>query len=176
MVSGLMVSADKTARWIPRPFNSPFEHGLRMLFVLDAARGESADIQRLISYDYLLVHSGDVPGGPESLHPAVPFRGSELLVKRDLLRSGLNEMHSRELLVKNFDNNGITYRATRLTTAFLALMHSSYALALKERAKWVTDTFQALDDRSFAEFISLNVGRWGAEFDRITAIDKLVLD
>src|SRR3954470_12842134 len=114
MVSGLMVSADKTARWIPRPFNSPFEHGLRMLFVLDAARGESADIQRLISYDYLLVHSGDVPGGPESLHPAVPFRGSELLVKRDLVRSGLDLMFARELVEKRLTEQGIVYRGSQL--------------------------------------------------------------
>jgi len=65
--------------------------------VLDQARGRSFDLQRLVSYDYLLVHSGDVEDGPVSLHPAVPFRGSELLVKRDLVRAGLDAMFAREL-------------------------------------------------------------------------------
>jgi len=37
-----------------RPFNSPLECGLRMLFMLNAANGQPADLQRLISYDYPL--------------------------------------------------------------------------------------------------------------------------
>ena len=90
-----------------RPFNTPFESGLRLLFVLDQARGRSFDLQRLVSYDYLLVHSGDVEDGPVSLHPAVPFRGSELLVKRDLVRAGLDAMFARELLEKKFESTGI---------------------------------------------------------------------
>lgn len=52
-----------------RHFNTPIESGLRLLFVLDEAKGEVFDLQRLVSYDYLLVHSGDVEGGPVSLHP-----------------------------------------------------------------------------------------------------------
>jgi hypothetical protein len=67
----------------PRPFNSPLECGLRLLFVLVAANRTRSDLQRLISYDYLLIHSGDIANGPHSLHPPVPFRGTELLVKRD---------------------------------------------------------------------------------------------
>jgi hypothetical protein len=68
-----------------RLFNTPLECGFRLAIILDAVSGEP-DLQRLVSYDYLLVHSGDVEGGPASLHPAVPFRGTELLVKRELVR------------------------------------------------------------------------------------------
>jgi len=64
----------------PRLFNTPLECGFRMLFLLHAAGPKARDLQRLISCDYLLVHSGDASGGPTSLHPAVPFRGSEWLV------------------------------------------------------------------------------------------------
>lgn len=146
-----------------------------MLFVLDAANGDPADLQRLVSYDYLLVHSGDVPDGPASLHPAVPFRGSELLVKRDVLSAGLNQMHSRELLSKTFDTDGITYRSTALTRAFLGLLRSTYAVALRSRAQWVFDNFGQLDAQELSDFMTARIGRWGAEFDRITAIDRLEL-
>src|SRR5215216_4958722 len=120
-----------------RPFNSPLECGLRVLFVLNAAAGRPSDLQRLISYDYLLVHSGDVLDGPNSMHPSVPFRSTELLVKRDLLSIGLNQMFSRELISKSFDTSGILYRATDLTTAFIALLKSDYADALRVRSKWL---------------------------------------
>lgn len=146
-----------------------------MLFVLGAAKGTPSDLQRLVSYDYLLVHSGDVSEGPTSLHPAVPFRGSELLVKRDLIRVGLNQMFSRELLQKTFDMAGIRYRATQLTAAFIALMTSDYADALRWRSKWVIERFGLMADDELTSFMSENIGRWGAEFERLTAIDDLEL-
>jgi hypothetical protein len=146
-----------------------------MLFVLDAADGAPADLQCLVSYDYLLVHSGDISNELTSLHPAVPFRGSELLVKRDALSAGLNQMFSRELIKKHFDNDGITYRSTELTRAFLTLMRSTYALALRVRALWVIDNFGRLDRKQLSEFMTDHIGRWGAEFDHLTAIDQLEL-
>jgi hypothetical protein len=148
---------------------------LRLLFVLNAADGAAFDLQRLVSYDYLLVHSGDVSGGPRSLHPAVPFRGSELLVKRDLVQIGLNQMFARELLVKSFDVSGIAYRSTELTGAFLRLMHTTYADALRERSTWVVSNFRHLNDREFERYMANRIGRWGAEFDRLTAINDLEL-
>lgn len=159
----------------PRPFNTPLECGLRMLFVLDARPDRPVDLQRLISYDYLLVHSGDVLGGPTSLHPAVPFRGSELLVKRELVHAGLNQMYSRELLLKTFDLSGILYRATELTSAFVALLKTPYAAALRERAAWISSRFGDLHDRELESFMSENVGRWGGEFDRLSALNELEL-
>ena len=157
-----------------RIFNSPLEYGLRMLFILDAYDGQRADLQRLVSFDYLMVHSGDADG-PESLHPAVPFRGGELLVKRDVLSLGLNRMFSRELIDKRFDNSGITFGSTALTGPFLALLKSRYAEELRDRAHWLIATFGALDDGDLDAFMSQRVGRWGAEFNRMGALEKLVL-
>jgi hypothetical protein len=167
--------SDRPVQMHARPFNTPLECGLRMLFVLDAGTDQPADLQRLISYDYLLVHSGDVPGGPASLHPAVPFRGSELLVKRDLVHAGLNQMYSRELLLKTFDVSGILYRATALTTAFLALLKSPYAMSLRDRSAWIVARFGLLSDGDLAAYMSENIGRWGGEFDRLAALNELEL-
>jgi hypothetical protein len=146
-----------------------------MLFVLDAADGGTADLQRLVSYDYLLVHSADVPLGPTSLHPAVPFRGTELLVKRRLIETGLEQMFSRELLDKVFVSSGIVYRRTSNTTAFIQLLTSKYATALRERAHWLTLQFGGMGDSELATFMASNIGRWGADFDRLSAIDDLEL-
>ena len=158
-----------------RPFNSAIEYGLRILFLLEAAGEHGADVQRLVAYDYLLVHSGDVDGGPPSLHPAVPFRGTEMLVKRELINAGLVHLLARELLKKTFDINGISYYSTPLTRAFSELLKSEYAYALRERSKWVVDKFGHKTDVELMEFMSNNVGRWGAEFDRQTALNNLEL-
>jgi hypothetical protein len=151
------------------------ECGLRVLFVLNAADGRASDLQRLVSYDYLLLHSGDVPKGPSSLHPSVPFRGTELLVKRELLSAGLNQMFSRELLEKTFDVSGILYRATELTSAFITLLKTNYAKRIRARSEWVIDRFGAMDDAELSAFMTMNIGRWGAEFERLTATNHLEL-
>lgn len=158
-----------------RPFNTPIETGLRLLFALDEAKGEAFDLQRLVSYDYLLVHSGDVEGGPTSLHPAVPFRGGELLVKRELVLAGLDAMFAKELLEKKFQRTGICYCATELTGPFLRLLVSAYASSLRARAAWVVSRFAICTDEMLEKYMNDNVGRWGAEFDRLTAIKELEL-
>lgn len=70
------------------PFNSAVECGLRSLVILEQAFPRDYDLQRLVFYDYLLVHSGDA-NGPESIHPATPHRSGEVLVKRQILEQGL---------------------------------------------------------------------------------------
>ena len=166
---------DGTAPHRLRPFNSPLECGLRMLFVLNAASGRPSDLQRLISYDYLLVHSGDVEDGPESLHPSVPFRGTEMLIKRDLINAGLNQMFSRELIAKTFDVSGILYKATELTNAFVALLRTNYSNDLRNRSIWLIDRFGPMEDGELFSFMTANVGRWVAEFEHLSAIKNLEL-
>jgi hypothetical protein len=146
-----------------------------MLFVLDAAAGKPSDLQRLISYDYLLVHSGDVVDGPPSLHPSVPFRGTELIVKRDLLLAGLNRMFAKELIEKSFDVSGILYCATALTKAFVMLLKTDYAESLRARSAWVMQRFGAIDNRELSAFMTANIGQWGAEFEKLSALAELEL-
>jgi hypothetical protein len=160
----------------PRLFNTPLECGLRMLFLLNACSPNRTDLQRLISYDYLLVHSGDVEAAIGSLHPAVPFRGSEWLVKRDLVRSGLDLMFARELIEKRLEPDGIFYIGSPLTEPFIKLLKTDYADDLRSRAAWVASHFGNLSDSELDRFMTTNVGRWGAEFDRLTALNDLELE
>jgi hypothetical protein len=147
-----------------RPFNTPLETGMRSLFVLDAIAPQCRDLQRLIYYDYFLLHSGDVPEGPASLHPPVPHRSGELLVRRSLLSDGLDLMYSKELLVKEFGVEGIRYGASDLTRMFLSHFTSGYANALRSVARWVAATFESQTDEDLANFVTIHLGRWGAEF------------
>ena len=151
---------------LPSPFNSPLECGLRALVLLDAAQPAVCDLQRLVFYDYLLVHSGDVPGGPDSIHPATPLRSGEALVRRHWIERGILLMISRELVVRTFSNQGILYQASPLATSFLGYMEQPYTRTLRERGKWVIEQFGGYSDQQLVEFFKENLDRWGGEFIR----------
>jgi hypothetical protein len=148
------------------PFNSPLECGLRTLVLLRAAQPAACDLQRLIFYDYLLVHSGDVPNGPASIHPPTPLRSGEALVRRQWIERGLCLMISRELVIRTFSDNGIMYEASPLTETFLAYMQEPYTRKLHERAEWVIARFHSYAESELVEFFKANLDRWGGEFIR----------
>lgn len=151
---------------VPRPFNSPVETGLRTLFVLDAIAPNDRDLQRLVYYDYLLLHSGDVANGPPSVHPPIPYRSGEILVRRQLMSHGLELMFSKELVVKRMSTAGVTYVASDLCRPFLEYLRSDYSGLLRMSAQWVAESFENYTESSLSEFMTANLGRWGAEFTR----------
>jgi hypothetical protein len=147
-----------------RPFNTPFEAGLRALFILQAISPTRADLQRLVFYDYLLVHSGDPGGGPPSIHAAVPHRSGEWMVKRQLIAAGLDLMFAKELIEKTFGLAGILYGASELTAPFLGYLQSDYAETVRVSASWLAERFGALSDADLASYMVANLGHWGAAF------------
>lgn len=147
-------------------FNSPLEIGLRVLYLLNELQPEGCDLQRLVYYDYILVHSSDVKGGPKSIHPNIPHRSTEILVKRDLLKKGLTLMNSKQLIESVFVNSGITYKATNLTKPFLEYNRSEYAQRLIETSTWVVNKFKSFSDESLSNFIKNNLDVWGGEFSK----------
>ena len=101
----------------PSLFNSPMESGLRSLTLLVAGFPVHCDLERLVIYDYLLVHSGDVDGGPKSIHPATPHRSGEILVRRPIVESGLKKMIAKGLVEAKYSKSGITYAATEVSVS-----------------------------------------------------------
>jgi hypothetical protein len=148
----------------PAPFNGKLEVGLRALCVLTIAYPESYSVQRLTAFDYLIVHSEDVPGGPPSLHPATPYRGGELLVRRGVLQEGLALYWSRGLVEQRFAEDGLYHVATDRSAAFLDALQTPYVDGLRDRASWVVDRFGLESDADLADLVKENVGEWGAEF------------
>lgn len=149
-------------------FNTPLEIGLRALYLLNSLEGRPIDLQRLVYYDYFLVHSKDVKGGPSSLHPSLPLRSGEVLVKRESLKEGLLLMHKKELVKILFDSEGIKYSTSDIAGRFLSYLKSEYAKILSKRAGWVAKKFSRLSDVELRKYVEGNLSRWGSEFFSVT--------
>jgi len=137
---------------------------MRSVALLFAAYPKSCDVQRLVQYDYLIVHSGDVDGGPQSIHPATPHRSGELLVRRSLVEAGLEFMAARRVIERTYSAVGIEYVAGEYAVMFLDSLTSHYVHQLRERAKWVVQKFQSMPDEEFNQFMKERWSQWGAEF------------
>jgi hypothetical protein len=144
-------------------FNSPLEAGVRTVCVLVPAHPRAFDVQRLVAFDYLVVHSGDM-GGPESLHPQLPNRSAELLVRRKLVERGLHLMQHRGLVERQVDATGIRYRADELAATFLGSLTAPYLRALEERGAWVAESFGEMNDETLRHTMARVFGRWIEEF------------
>ena len=147
-----------------RIFNSPLEIALRVLLILNFGKKTAFTLERLIIYDYLILNSGDLERAPESLHPALPNRSSQLLVKRELLQKALLILASKELILIKYKKAGIQYAPSKLSEPFISYFESQYYVELKERVIWVAETFRNKTDKNLEKLISKNLEKWGSEF------------
>jgi hypothetical protein len=147
----------------PATFNGPLEAGLRAVAVLGAAHPRSFDLQRLVAFDYLLVHTGDI-GGPASLHPPAPLQSAELLVRRKLVYQALLLMMTRDLVEREFGAEGIRYRAGENAAPFLSSLESDYLKALKQRAVWLVESLGDHNEEQFRAVMRRFFDRWVEEF------------
>jgi len=67
------------------------------------------------------------------------------------------------------------YQRSELTAPFIGLLKARYAKLLMERALWVEGRFGDMGDDQLKTYMSENVGRWGAEFEHLTALQELNL-
>ena len=148
------------------PFNSPLETGVRSLAILTALFPKAADLQRLVDFDYLVVHSGDA-GGPESLHAPLPMRSGELLVRRGLIETGLMLMISRRLAERIASRAGFEYRATDSAGAFLSALSTPYLVRLKNRAEWAARIFGNASDAELATITRRFFDEWSTQFQPV---------
>lgn len=145
-------------------FNSAFETGLRALCALSVGYPHEYDIQQLLAFDHIIVHSGDMPGGPPSLHPQVQQRNGELLIRRPLIQTGLSLMETKGLVLTRASEGQILYVATELASVFLESLENSYLHNLIERAGWAVSAFGELGPRSFFDVFNAAFDRWSTEF------------
>lgn len=145
------------------PFNSALETGLRSVSLLVAGYPRSFDLQSLVNFDHLVVHTQDV-GGPASLHAKVPMRTAELLVRRSLVERGLLLMISKGLIERKADRSGIAYCAGEFAETFLSSLTSHYILMLRQRAAWVMEKFGSLNEAELKAHIDEYFGKWIEQF------------
>jgi hypothetical protein len=150
----------------PATFNGPLEAGIRAVSILGAAYPQSYDLQRLVAFDYLLVHTSDV-GGPESLHPPTPMQSTELLVRRKLVENALLLMMTRSLIHREITSEGIKYCAGENAATFLTSLSSSYLRTLKNRADWLVGALGSHSDKDFKGVMRRFFDDWVEEFQHI---------
>jgi hypothetical protein len=147
------------------PFNSPIEIGLRALAILTDAFPAAYSLQRLVIFDYLLVHSDDLPNGPKGLHPKPPRRSAELLVRRNVVQQGLLLYQSRGLIERRFEATGLFFAATERSAGFVDALSTDYASKLRDRAAWIVANLGNLSDHELQGLVDAHLGEWGAEFE-----------
>lgn len=144
-------------------FNSPIETGVRALILLAESYPDRLDLQRILEFDYILVHTGDVDG-PPSIHPALPLRSGELLVRRQLIERGLVLMISRGLITRHATPNGFVYQAEDDAGPFLDSLTADYLHDLQGRAVWVVERFSGMSDQEIRVILRKVYDQWSREF------------
>ena len=152
--------------WGAHPFNSTLETGIRALVVLEAFYPRRCDLLEMTWLDHLVVHTGDLDGQnvPESLHPDLPNRAGELLVRRQLVEKSLRLMQQVHLVEVFETEDGIAFGVSEDAPSYLDLLQAPYSLALKERAKWMADRFAGMQTAEMRALIESRIGRWTAGF------------
>lgn len=157
--------ANMSAKYL---FNGPVEVGLRTLLLLLVSYPRSLDLQRLVVLDYLLVHSGDYPEGPPSLHAPSPLRAGEVAIRRDLIQKGLLLMASRGLVRRSAGDSGFSYAVDSSATILLDALQTPYVRQLRERATWAVDVAGQLSDTNANALLGKTTERWKSEFVSLT--------
>jgi len=152
------------AKRFPELFNTPFELGLRMVYLLSALRPGGADLQKLVLLDYAVVYSSDV-GGPESLHTPVPFRNGELFSRRERIEQGLYLMSTRGLVDVLLDERGMTYVAGPSSFTMVGSLTSKYWRNLEVRCQWAAQQFGNSDSPNLLRQFAARGHLWGAEIE-----------
>ena len=145
-------------------FNSPLEIGFRILFILNGISPREVDFNQLVIYDYFLLNSNDFPNGPRSLHPPIPHRSSQIIIKPLILKDALILMRSKELIEIIFSEKGIKYKANDLTQRFIELQENDYSKKLIELSNWICKQFGNFTNEQLNAIVENNIPNWGGEF------------
>jgi hypothetical protein len=144
-------------------FNSTLETGVRTVVILDAMHPRAFDLAHLTWFDHLVVHTSDIDG-PKSLHPDIPQRTGELLVRRRLVEDGVKLMRRLHMIEAEISEGGITYHASEDASAFVEALRTEYSTEMKACAVWLASFVGRTKDSDLAELISRRIGRWAVEF------------
>ena len=157
---------------VDRVFNSPVETGLRALIILNAIHPLALDLNDLLLFDHLVVHTSDF-AGPSSLHPDIPPRSGEPLVRRRLIENGIALMRMRHLIDIEFTASGILYRASDDAGAMIRLLRSSYSQQLIVRADWLGGQCRDVGAETLKRQVTDRIGRWRTEFQHNPDVPRL---
>ena len=150
--------------------NSNLEIALRLLVIMNVHK-KTIERDRLVAYEYFVIHSGDIKNAPSSIHPDIPYRASIYISNHQNISNALNILLSKELVVLNIENNKFEYQITKAGEIFVQYMTSEYYNKLNSIALWVCDYFKNYSDEDLNTYIECNIGKWGNEFTKESILD-----
>lgn len=145
-------------------YNTQFEVAVRILILLVRCE-RPLDIEEITTYDYLLLHLGDVNDKIKSLHPDNPFHGIELYSKRNIIQDSITLLVSKGLLLCDYNLNGIAYKPTEIGADFLEYFESSYFHKLKKNADFINSKFIDMKASDIKNYINQNYEEWKDKFE-----------
>ncbi|WDM21262.1 ABC-three component system middle component 2 [Paenibacillus polymyxa] len=146
-------------------FNSNLEIALRILVLLSQDSNNTYDLDRLVIFDYFIIHANDVDSEQMNLHPSLPLRSSEIIIKRKLISEGLDLLVSRGLIGIVYKDSGVYYCSNTLTKVFVELLKSDYFIILKKLSTWVAETYGSIETSELNSIVNKNIQQWGGEFE-----------
>jgi hypothetical protein len=146
-------------------FNSTLEVGLRIVVLLSQDLTKIYDIDRLVIFEYFILHAKDVDNEQENLHPSLPLRSSEIIIKRKLISEGINLLVSKGLVEIIYKDEGVFYKPNALTAMFVDLLKSDYFNNLKSLANWVAKKYSSIETSELSSIVKENIQLWGGEFE-----------
>jgi hypothetical protein len=147
------------------PFNNSVESGLRILTILNEAFPKSFDLQNLVYLDYLTIHSADIDKTTQSLHPAVPYRSGEIMIRSSIIQKGLNLFVIKKLIEKQYNINGIEYKATENAMPFLESLEETYSTKLQEKANWAVSKYSKHTKKELKSIMTPRLSEISNEFN-----------
>jgi len=98
-------------------FNSPLEVGLRSLALLVAGYPKVFDLNHLVLFDFIAIHTEQF-GGVTNLHPENRYHNTELLVRRPIISEGLRLFASKGLIEPKVTDTGFVIQQVNLLSFF----------------------------------------------------------
>lgn len=147
------------------PFNNPIEIGLRSLCILNEIYPTQLDVQSLIYIDYIIIHSGDFDSSMKSLHIPVPYRKSEIYIRRKLIQDSLNFFIKRALIEISYSTDGIRYVASEKSSPFIENLSENYTNDLLTRINWFIEKYNCFTENELKKLFEDKVDFMHSEFN-----------
>ena len=122
-------------------FNNEIETSIRLLVSICHFKND-LDMQKLIYFDFLTLHYGNVDEAACSLHPANPYHITEAYNKRELVQKSLGLLLKKGLVNVNMTKWGITYSKNSFGISFLETFESEYYKELVDYSGKVMNTYE----------------------------------
>lgn len=144
-------------------YNSSLETSIRLGKLLVEFFPERISIERLIYIDFIIVNLNDFIEGEDSLHPAVPRRDTQAIIKRKLVNDAIDLMKSHGLIEEVYDTTGFTYLASDKTFSFTNSIRSTYIDKLLNNIKVIKKHYGNKSDNYLESIIRKKIGQLDVE-------------